>query len=387
MSDDAGKTEKPTPKRLRDARKEGNFPRTPDAATWTSIAAATAILPHTVGVLSDKFTELFAFLPEVAVDPTPERAAAILGEVPMAVLIVIAPFSLAAAAGAIAGAASQGVYPSTKAMKPKFKKMNPGPGLKRMFGPKAMWEALKALLKVIVISGAVWVVVKQMIPQLVGAGAMPLGTTLDRTKVALLLLIWTAVGAGLLLALADYAFQRHTVMKKLKMTPREIKDESKQAEGDPLIKGAIRSKQMQMSRNRMLSAVAEADVVLVNPTHIAVALKYEQSKGAPRVVAKGSGALAAKIRERARECRVPVVEDKPLARLLHRVCDVDDEIPAELYEAVAHILAFVMMAAKPSRTATARRPTYGTKVPGLPAKSVIRARNRRERRLARAASR
>lgn len=380
MADDAGKTEKPTPKKLREARKEGNFPRTQDAATWTSIAAGAAVLPFTVARLSDHFRELLAHLPEVASDPTPARALTVLGEVPATVLLVVAPMSVAAALGAVAGMAVQGVHPSTKALKVNFKKLNPGPGLKRMFGPKAAWEGLKALLKVVVIGVAVWLVSRNLVPELIGAGTMPLPLTVERTRSGLVVLIWTAVAAGLLLALADYAYQRRTVMKKLMMTPREIKDEAKRAEGDPLIKGAIRSKQMAMSRNRMLSAVAEADVVLVNPTHIAVALRYEAAKGAPRVVATGSGQLALKIRERAREHRVPVVEDKPLARLLHRVCDVGDEIPAELYEAVARILAFVMAAGRPTRTAGARRPLHTTRLPTLPSRTQLRVRNRRDQR-------
>lgn len=387
MADDTGKTEKPTPKKIREARKEGNFPRTPDAATWVSIAAATALLPRTMTSLADQFHTLIAFLPEVAADPRPERAAAVLELMIPAILVVVVPFALAASFGAVVGAASQGVFPSAKPMKPSLKKLNPISGVKRMFGPRALWEALKALLKVVVITGAVWVVAKQLVPQLIGAGTLPLMVVVDRTRTGLLILIWTAVAAGLVLAVADYAYSRHTVMKKLKMTPREVKDEAKQAEGDPMIKGAIRSKQMQMSRNRMLTAVSDADVVLVNPTHVAVALKYEPAKGAPRVVAKGTGVLAGRIRDRARENRVPVVEDKPLTRLLYRICDLDDEIPAELYEAVARILAFVMAVGKPSRTAGTRRPTHRVALPEVPSKPVLRARRSREKRQARVASR
>jgi flagellar biosynthetic protein FlhB len=166
-------------------------------------------------------------------------------------------------------------------------------------------------------------------------------------------------------------------MKQLRMTLREVKDEHRQTEGDPMVKGAIRSRQMAMSRNRMLAAVTEADVVLVNPTHYAVALRYDRHRGAPRVVAKGVGTLALKIRERAREHRVPVVEDKPLTRLLYGICDLEDEIPAELYAAVARILAFVMSAGKPSRTATPRRPA--TTAPPLPELSKVELRTRRAR--------
>jgi flagellar biosynthetic protein FlhB len=197
-------------------------------------------------------------------------------------------------------------------------------------------------------------------------------------------LLWATTVTGLILALFDYGYMRHTVMKQLRMSPHDIKQEMKQSEGDPMMKGAIRSRQLAMSRNRMLSAVADADVVLVNPTHFAVALSYQPHRGAPRVVARGAGALALKIRERAKEARVPVVEDKPLTRLLYRVCDLGDEIPAELYLAVAKILAFVMAAGRPGRTAGARRPLTTATLPELPAKSVMRSRRARQDRHARA---
>jgi flagellar biosynthetic protein FlhB len=270
-------------------------------------------------------------------------------------------------------------------VKPKFNRLSPKQGLKRMFGTKAVWEAVKALTKVIVISVVVVLLGRSLLDELIGPGVMPLSITVDRTRHGVEMLLWATAVTGLVLALADYAFQRHTVMKELKMTPREVKDEMRQSEGDPMVKGAIRSRQMAMSRNRMLSAVSGADVVLVNPTHIAVALKYERGAGAPRVVAKGAGALALKIKELARESRVPVVEDKPLARTLYRVCDVEDEIPAELYLAVARILAFVMAAGKPSPTAGARRPLTSTPMPDLPTKAVLRTRRNRETRQARQA--
>ncbi len=179
--------------------------------------------------------------------------------------------------------------------------------------------------------------------------------------------------------MADYFYQRHEVMKQLMMTPKDIKDEYKQQEGDPMLKGAIRQKQMAMARNRMMAEVPTANVILTNPTHLSIALKYEQGKGAPKVVAKGSGTVAMAIREMARENRVPIVEDKPLARALFRVCEVGEEIPAELYMAVARILAFVMAAGKPGRNAATRKPPTKTTVPDvLPTRSQLSARRRRE---------
>jgi flagellar biosynthetic protein FlhB len=382
-----GKTEKPTAKKLKDARKQGQFPRTQDAATWLGIAAGASMLPRSSQLLADRFRELFTLrLPEVVADPTPSHAIDALAALPMAIIMPVAPVALAAVAGAILATGAQGVYLTTKTLKPKFSRLSPKQGLKRMFGPKAAWEAVKSLAKVATIGVVVFVIGKSLVPGLLGTGLVPLGVTLDRLRHGVETLLWSAAVTGLVLALADYAYQRRTVMKDLRMTPREIRDEMRQSEGDPLMKGAIRSRQMAISRNRMLSAVSGADVVLVNPTHYAVALKYDRAKGAPRVVAKGTDTLALKIREKAREHRVPIVEDKPLARTLHRVCDLDDEIPAELYLAVARILAFVMAAGRPSTRAGVRRTGTATPVPDLPTRSALKARRSRENRDARKAA-
>jgi flagellar biosynthesis protein FlhB len=383
VADDAGKTEKPTPKRLREARREGQFPRTPDAAIWASLAAATAVMPLAARWTEDAFRRMFARIPDVAADPGPARAFQVLSDVPGAVLRGAGLVCAAAATAALLATAAQGVHPSTKALKPKFNRMNPAQGVKRMFGPRAAWEGLKALLKVTVIGTAIGVVGRNVVPDLAGAGSRPLGSTVDGVRDAFMTIVWAAVVAGVLLAAADYAYQRRTVMKQLRMSMFEIKQEHKQSEGDPQVKAAIRQKQLQMSRNRMLSKVATSDVVVVNPTHLAVALKYQLGAGAPRVVAKGAGAIALKIRERAREHRVPVIEDKPLCRVIYRVCELDEEIPAELYAAVARILAFVMSAGRPSATAGARRASTTGPVPELPSRSELRSRRAREVRAAR----
>jgi flagellar biosynthetic protein FlhB len=383
VADDAGKTEKPTPKRIRDARRDGQFPRTPDAATWASIAAATAVIPLAAGWTEDAFREMFARIPDVAADPSPALAFQMLAEVPGAVARGAGLVCAAAALAAVLATAAQGVYPSGKALKPKFSRMNPGQGIKRMFGPKAAWEGLKALLKVTIIGVAIGVLGRDLIPEIAGQGARPLGATVASVRGAFLTTVWAAVLAGVLIAFADYAYQRRQVMKQLKMSMFEIKQEHKQSEGDPQVKAAIRQRQMQMSRNRMLSNIPKADVVLVNPTHLAVALKYQPGAGAPRVVAKGAGAIALKIRELAREHRVPVIEDKPLCRVIYRSVELDDEIPAELYAAVARILAFVMAAGRPRPTDGARRPATSSPVPELPGRAELRARRAREVRAAR----
>ena len=155
-------------------------------------------------------------------------------------------------------------------------------------------------------------------------------------------LLRTVAFAGLVMAAADYAFQRHRTGKQTRMSKEEVKQEAKQTEGDPLVKSAIRSRQLAAARNRMMQDVATADVVLINPTHVAVSLRYDPDRGAPLVVARGAGAVAARIRERAEESRVPLVRDVPLARALYSGCQVGQQIPAELFAAVAQVLAFVI---------------------------------------------
>jgi flagellar biosynthetic protein FlhB len=184
---------------------------------------------------------------------------------------------------------------------------------------------------------------RKLIPALLSSAAMSLETLVDTVTSALIGIIRAAAGAGLVLAIADYAMSRRRTNKQLMMSKEEVKEEHKRSEGDPHVKGHIRQRQFEMARHRMMADLEQADVVLVNPTHVAVALRYEPSKGAPRVVAKGQGLIANKIRERATEYRIPMVMDVPLARALYKSCDLGDEIPAEFFAAVARVLAFVMM--------------------------------------------
>jgi flagellar biosynthetic protein FlhB len=170
---------------------------------------------------------------------------------------------------------------------------------------------------------------------------VPAGEVLAQVAGATMALIRSTALAGLALAAADYAFQRRRVKKGMMMTKQEVKEEYRQSEGDPMTRQRIRQRQVEMSRNRMMAAVAVSSVVVVNPTHIAVALEYRPDLGAPRVVAKGQGHIAARIREEAEKHNVPIVRDVPLARTLHAACKLGQSIPADLYEAVARLLAFV----------------------------------------------
>jgi flagellar biosynthetic protein FlhB len=337
------KTEKPTPRKLKEARKEGQVARSSDLGAWLGIGAAALLLPMMIRNGLDAMTGHLLDVREIAQAPEEAAAVAALGDGLKAAAKVVAPLAAVAVAVAIGASASQGgIRLATKAARPQIKRLNPAKGIKRLFGPQTLWEACKTLLKTTVVALVLLQTVKSVMPSLVGSGALPLGATIDVVRDGTAGMIRAAVMAGLVLAAADYLVARRRTMKQLRMSRKEVTEEHKQTEGDPLLKGAIRSRQIAMSRNRMMSEVAKADVVLVNPTHVAVALRYDPDKGAPRVVAKGAGTIAAKIRERAGENRVPMVEDVPLARTLHRTCELGQEIPAELYSAVARVLAFVM---------------------------------------------
>jgi len=337
------KTEKPTPLRLKKARKEGQIPRTQELGTWLGMAAASALLPILVGNAFDEVQQLFVQIGSVASHPEIEKVQVLLGQALMAFLTTLLPTAVAMMVVGTAAAVSQGgVNFATKSMKPTMKKLNPFPGIKRMFGTQGLWEATKALIKTAAL-GTVVVITSDRAQALVSsAGSLPLSAVAATFSDSAILMFRVVAVTGLIIAVADYVVVRVKMMKKLKMSKYEITQENKQAEGDPYMKAHRRGIQMEMSRNRMMSDVAEADVLLVNPTHVAVALKYDPQRGAPQVVAKGAGEVAAKLREIAQAARVPLVQDIPLARALHASCELGQEVPAQLFTAVARVLAFVM---------------------------------------------
>lgn len=342
MSDRSSKTEKPTPRRLQEARKQGQVPRTPEVGAWATVLVATWLLPGLVRHLLDTGAARLGAVQRVAASPDPAVLLPLLGRGLRDAVTLAVPFGLPLAAAAVLAAAAQGgLRPAPALLKPKLSKLSPIAGLKRMAGPQGMWEGGKAVLKTTVMALAAYSSISSTVPPLLDVGRLSLAAVCASTAAALLNLVRTVAVAGLVLAVFDYAVVRRRIMGQLRMSKEDLKEEHKREEGDPQIKGKIRSRQLEMSRNRMMSAVADADVVVVNPTHVAVALKYDPARGAPRVVAKGVGTVAEKIRQRATEHRVPLVRDVPLARTLHRICDLDDEIPPDLYAAVAKVLAFV----------------------------------------------
>jgi flagellar biosynthetic protein FlhB len=337
------KTEKPTAKRLKDSRKEGRVARTPDLGTWGAVLLASFLLPAIGASVADDLQVEMIRVGALIRSPDVGGAIDLLKDA----LTTAGKASLLFAGcllvlGLVLTGAQGGIRFAAKPLKPTGSRINPMAGFKRMFGPHAGWESAKSLIKTTVVGLLVWRTVSAAVPLLSGEGTVGLPGVLAAVDGSAISLIRGVAFTGLVLAMPDYLITRRRVSKQLKMSRQDIKDENKQSEGDPQLKGAIRSRQFAMSRMRMMTHVATADVVLVNPTHVAVALRYESRKGAPRVVAKGAGAVAARIREKATEHRVPMVEDIPLARALYKACDVGQEIPPEMFTAIAQVLAFVM---------------------------------------------
>lgn len=362
------KTEAPTPQRLKKARKDGQLPRTQELGTWAGVAVASFLLPMLVGNAYDEVGRMFVQVGVVVEEPEVRAVTGLLGSALTTFLTVTLPMALALmVVGVVAAAAQGGVAVSGKPLKPTLQKLNPFPGMKRMFGGHGLWEATKAIIKTAAL-GTVVVVTSDRAQELVSsAGALPLSAiTATFTDSAVLMFRVVAV-TGLAIAIADYVVVRRQTMTKLKMTKYEIQQEHKNSEGDPHVKAQRRAAQMAMSRNRMMAEVATADVLLVNPTHVAVALRYQADRGAPRVVAKGADEVAAKLRERAAEARVPLVQDVPLARALHASCEVGQEVPAQLFTAVARVLAFVMQLSARGVRGGFHRPGFAAPdVEGLP---------------------
>ena len=344
------RTEEATQKRMKEVREKGQLSRSQDLTAWLGIGGAGAMLPITIERASQAGTDQMFNVGVVASSPDPLVAVEALGAGLASFLTILGPFLAVVVIVVLAGAAAQGGV-HLKKFTGKYEQFNLVSGVKRVFGMQALWEGVKALLKTAVVGGVLYGVVQTMTPVLMSAGGLSVSTLLDAASDGAEMLLQSAVLAGIALAVLDFYVVMMRNRKKTRMTKKEVKDENKNSEGDPLIKSQRRSRQLSMSRNRMIAAVAGADVVLVNPTHFAVAIKYEPGKSAPRIVAKGAGQIAARIREQAGTDKVPIVKDIPLTRALHAACELGDEIPLELYTAVARVLAFVM-ALKSRGTAT-----------------------------------
>ncbi|MBI5918115.1 MAG: flagellar type III secretion system protein FlhB [Nitrosomonadales bacterium] len=342
---DLEKTEQPSERRLEKAREEGQIARSRELSTFAILLAGGAGIWLMGGMLTDNMIRLLrtgltldstlAFHTELLLPHLYNLSShALLAFLPLLTLLL--------AVAAFAPMLLSGWMFSAQALQPKFSRLNPASGLGRMFSSHGLIELAKAVLKSLLVGGiGAWVIwhnkdtVMLLATEPVSASIAHLGS-----------LVWScfaAIMAGMLLiAMIDVPFQMYEHTKRLKMTKEEVRQEAKETEGDPQVKGRIRSMQREIARRRMMAAIPTADVVVTNPTHFAVALRYaEDGMRAPIVVAKGTELTAARIREIAKEHNIPILEAPPLARALYKHCELEQSIPEALYTAVAEVLAYV----------------------------------------------
>lgn len=340
------KTEEPTSKRITDTEEKGNFAHSREInSSFILLAALFGFMilgEQSTRNLMGSWHNMIAESGSLHLTPDTLFKVTVLSM--QGFVKVIGPFLVMIM---IAGVLSNliqigGLRFSTHPLIPKFSKLNPLNGFGRIFSKNSLMELFKSLFKVGIISLVSYFTIKTYwneIPSMMGLGV---GQILSFMGLVALKIIFQVLLIMIFLALIDFAFQRFTYRENLRMTKQEIKEERKETDGNPIIKQRIRTVQMEMARKRMMSAVPDADVVVTNPTHISVAIKYDPDKfSAPIVVAKGMGPIAQRIREIAKENGVPLVEDKPLARTLNKTVEIGQIIPASLYKAVAEILAYV----------------------------------------------
>jgi flagellar biosynthetic protein FlhB len=348
MADESeDKTEEPTGKRLSTAREEGNIAQSPEARILASMIAAMILVGMLAPSMARRLLALLApFIErphEIAVDSG--ALARLSWDLALALGGIMAwPLVLVVVLGlGISLAQSQGFLWVPKRIMPSFDKINPLQGIKRIVSVTQLVEFVKALLKVTLIGGLLFWVTWRHRHELQNLASMGLEDLLTYLRDQIYWLTFVTVLAVTVIAAADYLFQRHRWMEKMRMTKQEVKDEHKQQEGDPQVKGRIRAIRMQRARKRMMASVPTADVIVTNPTHYAVALKYDsETMNAPTLVAKGVDLIAKRIRDLATENDVPIVENPPLARALYASVELDQEVPPEHYKTVAEVIGYVM---------------------------------------------
>ena len=338
------RTEEPTPRRREEARKRGQVARSREVASVAVLGGSVLGFILAGGFLFLQIRMALEFflgipfrtleLPEAYLSLKYALGYGALGLAPFLLIVTLVAF--------LAHFLQTGGVAAWEALAPKAERINPVEGFKRLFSLPALVELVKSLAKIVIISTVAYLVIRKKLEFLLNLTGEDL-----RTMAAALYFLSRDLVLKLLMALAvlavlDFFFQRWDVERKLRMTREELKEELKQTEGDPLVRSRIRQLQREMARRRMMAEVPKADVVITNPEHVAVALRYEIGKmPAPELVAKGQGLLAQKIKEVAREAGVPVVEDPPLARLIYARVEVGEYIPEDLYQAVAEVLAYV----------------------------------------------
>jgi flagellar biosynthetic protein FlhB len=351
-ADTSDKTEDPTQKKLDDALLRGDVVKSQEVNNWFIIAGGTLVLMSFAGSMSEGLVTtlrgLIANSYRINMDgPALPRMFEKLGVELIAALAL--PFLILTLAALIANLIQHKLVWTTEGLSPKFSKISPLAGLKRLFSKQALANFAKGIAKLVLLGS---ILVALMLPErdrMEGLVRTDLIALLPFTHVLALKMMGAVVALLGVVAAADYFFQYRTWFAKQKMSLQELKEEFKQTEGDPTIKGKVRNLRLQRSRKRMMAAVPKASVIITNPTHYAIALQYERGMEAPICVAKGMDAIALKIRAIASNHAIPIVENPPLARALHATVEVDEPIPAEHYKAVAEVISYLMKLRRLSR--------------------------------------
>jgi flagellar biosynthetic protein FlhB len=342
------KTEPATPKKLEKAREEGQVAKSQDINTAVLLIILFGSLRIFGGYMLDRiqtaFQTLYGSISDYATEEfNAARVMSLLQYGMVEIIWIILPIIALGVLGVFVSNVVQVKWKVTgKPLRPKFSKLNPIKGFKRFFSKDKLVELLKAVLKLSVLFYVVYSSLQNEWGMIVNIYQLDLWSALTLIVDLVLNISFKICIVFLVLAFADWYYQKRKFQTDMKMTKQEVKDEYKNAEGNPQIKGQIRRKMQEVSRRRMMQALPEADVVITNPTHLAVALKYDKDAAeAPVVIAKGADFLAQKIKDTARENQIEIVENKPLARMLYHNVEIGDQIPPELYQVVAEILAYV----------------------------------------------
>ncbi len=367
MSESAqDKTEEPTAQKLRKAREDGQVARSTELPAAIIVIGAFLILLMTGGWLVTRLSTVFAqgFVFDRQLIEKPLLLPAHFGEHLMAAFVLVIPvIAFTMVAAVIASGMTGGYLFSFSAVMPKGSKLNPISGLGRIFGTHALVELGKAILKFVLVSGVLWWSLMSNMDSLVRIGQMGLEPALSAAGAMIMQsALWVALSLAII-AMIDVPWQKHSFTKRMRMTKQEVKDEFKQMEGSPEVKAQIRRRQREMANSRMMDRIKDADVVITNPEHFAVALEYDPTgDGAPIMVAKGSDHMAALIRAEATAHGIHLFEAAPLARAIYYTTEVEQQVPEDLYHAVAQVIAYVfsLEAASPMNPA---RPKPSVKVP------------------------
>lgn len=344
--DRSKRTEQPTPKRKREAWAKGQVAKSRELGT-VSILLASLIAFHFFGArFIHHLAELVRWLIRSSGELTiiqDSNLLSLLFQIEVRLLYLLGPIILLMSVFALGANFGQvGFLFTTQPLKPDFSRLDPIRGFSALFSLRSLVELIKSLLKLGVLGYIAYVTMRQELPTVLLLTTMPLGGIFSSICSVSFRILLRSTIALLIMAALDYLYQRYEWNKSLMMTKEEVKEELRQAEGDPKVRAQIRKTQQRIARQRMMARVPQADVVITNPQHLAVALRYEaQEMAAPTVIAKGAGFIAEKIKQIAREHDIPLVEDKPLAQLLYKTVDIGQTIPPHLYQAVAEILAYV----------------------------------------------